>query len=405
MISQHARMAINSLRSNKVRTFLTLLGIIIGVTSVTTIIGLGEGVKRQVNQQISDLGSDLITIIPGRDTSISGFDSLSGGLFKNSATSASLSEKDLESINEVRGVTTTGGVMQLDGSITRKGKRINTRILAVGEDYLELTKQKLTVGQFFGGDLENNNTVVLANNIATELFGSDDPIGSSVNIRGTNFVVIGVLDTKEGFNLGQPINDLVLIPLPMGKALNQDTVQLQQITAKINTDDDSGEVANAIKRTLLKNRGGEEDFTVTTQSQLVEATDSVFRVLTGFTAAVASISLLVGGIGVMNIMLVTVTERTREIGVRKAVGATKIQIMMQFLVEALAITLTGGLIGIIMSIIASYIIRAQTAVEPALDPWIVLLATSVSLAVGIIFGTWPAIRAARKNPIEALRHD
>lgn len=404
MIVQHAKMALNSLRSNKIRTFLTLLGIIIGVTSVTTTIGLGEGVKRQVNRQISDLGSDLITVVPGRNTNISGFDSISGSL-GTSATTSRLSEADLESVSKVPNVELAGGVMQLDGSITRGGKKLNTRVMAVGEDYLDLTKQKLTSGQFFGGNLENNDTVILASNVASSLFGNEDPIGSSVTIRGTSFVVIGVLDAYKGFNLGQPINDMVLIPLPTGKLLNQDIVQLQQVTAKLKDPNLSKETSRNITNALLKNHSGEEDFTVTTQEQLVQTTDSVFKVLTGFIAAVASISLLVGGIGVMNIMLVTVTERTREIGVRKAVGATRTQILLQFLVEALAITLTGGFIGILTSLVAGYIIGTQTAVKPAMDIWIILLAAGVSLGVGIIFGTWPAIRAARKNPIEALRHD
>lgn len=405
MISQHVKMAVNSLRSNKARTFLTLLGIIIGVTSVTTIIGLGEGVKRQVNQQINDLGNDLITIVPGRNTTISGFDSLGGNFGGSAATTSRLSEADLESVSNIENISKTEGIMQLDGSVARGNTRINTRVLAVGENYLELTKQKLVSGQFFGGDLENNNTVVLAGNVAAALFGTEDPIGSSVKIRGTNFVIVGVLDSKEGFNLGQPINDMAVIPLPTGKELNQGIVQLQQITAQVEDIALAEQTSKEIEQAILKNHNGEEDFTITTQDQLVEATDNVFKVLTGFTAAVASISLLVGGIGVMNIMLVTVTERTREIGVRKAVGATKLQILMQFLTEALAITLAGGVIGIIASVIVSYVIRAQTAVEPALDLWIIGLAAGVSLAVGIIFGTWPAIRAARKDPIEALRHD
>lgn len=405
MILQHGKMAVNSLRSNKIRTILTLLGIIIGVMSVTTIIGLGEGVKRQVNQQINDLGNDLVTIVPGRNTSISGFDTLAGDLRGTSSTTARLSEADLESVTEVANVKKAGGVMQLDGSIRRAETRKNTRIMAVGENYLDLTKQKLSSGQFFGGKLENNNTVVLASDVAAALFGTDDPIGSSVTIRGTSFVVIGILDPSRGFNLGQPINDMVLIPLPTGAKLNNNIVQLQQITLQMEDPAVAETTSKQIKELLLKNHDGEEDFTITTQQQLIDATDYVFRILTGFTAAVASISLLVGGIGVMNIMLVTVTERTREIGVRKAVGATRLQIMMQFLVEALAITLAGGLMGIVLSIITSYVIRTQTAVKPALDLWIILLSAGVSLAVGIIFGTWPAIRAARKNPIEALRHD
>lgn len=404
MIQQHTRMAVNSLRSNKIRTFLTLLGIIIGVTSVTTIIGLGEGVKRQVNQQINELGSDLITVVPGHNVTASGLESFSS-VFGNSSTTSRLSETDLESVSELSGVSKAGGVMQLDGSISRGDKKLNTRVMAVGESYLSLTKQELSSGQFFGGDLRNNDTVVLASNTATKLFGSEDPIGSSVKIRGTSFIVVGVLSANKGLALGQPINDIALIPLPTGKTLNQDIVQLQQITVQVSDVSKSTAVSESIKKTLLKNHNSEEDFTVTTQEQLVGATDNVFRILTGFTAAVASISLLVGGIGVMNIMLVTVTERTREIGVRKAVGATRMQIMMQFLVEALAITLVGGLIGILTSLLVGYIISTQTVVKPAMDGWIILLATTVSLVVGVIFGTWPAVRAARKDPVDSLRYD
>ena len=397
-------MAFNSLRSNKTRTFLTLLGIIIGVMSVTTIIGLGEGVKKQVNQQINDLGNDLVTVVPGRNSSISGLEGLNN-VFGNSATTARLSEADLVSISKIAGVTKAGGTMQLDGSITRGNNKKNTRVLAVGEDYLDLTKQKSQVGQFFGGDLENNNTVVIADNVAKDLFGSEDPIGSTVTIRETPFVVIGVLDAKKGFNLGQSLDDMVLIPMPTGKTFNQDIVQLQQITAKVADPSKSEAVSATIKQELLKNHAGEEDFTITTQEQLVETTDYVFKVITGFTAAVASISLLVGGIGVMNIMLVTVTERTREIGVRKAVGATRTQILMQFLIESLAITIVGGFLGIVASLIASSVIRAQTTIKPSMDIWIILFAAAISIAVGVIFGTWPAIRAARKSPIESLRHD
>lgn len=404
MIAEHARMAMNSLRSNKIRTILTLLGIIIGVTSVTTIIGLGEGVKRQVNQQISDIGSDLVTIVPGRETTTSGFDSVTSFLGTTDTTSR-LSEEDLKTVESVPNVAAAGGIMQLDGSIEQGGEKFNTRIMAVGENYLDLTKQKLTGGQFFGEDLTNNYTVVLANNVARELFNDQDPIGSSVAIRGNRFIVVGVLDTYEGFNFGQPINDLVLIPLPAGKELNQDVVQLQQITVALDDPDKSEQTSDAIAAALKRNHDGEEDFTITTQDQLVETTDSVFKALTTFTAAVASISLLVGGIGVMNIMLVTVTERTKEIGIRKAVGATRTQILMQFLIEALAITLAGGIIGILASIGIGYIIRTQTSVSPALDLRIIMLATGVSLAVGVIFGTWPAIRAARKDPTHALKHE
>lgn len=402
MIRQHTSMAHNSLRNNKIRTFLTLLGIIIGVTSVTTIISLGEGVKRQVNQQIQDMGAGLVTITPGKqkDANLLSLNTIYG----TPSSAARLSEADLTSVKKTPNAEAVTGVMQLDGSITRHKKTRNTRILGVDEGYLNITKQKLSRGQFFGGDLENNQTVVLASNVADALFGLQDPIGSTVIVRGQEFVVIGVLDARKGFNFGQAVDDMVLIPMPTAKTLNQETATFQQINIKLKDANKSYETAKELRKQLLKLHG-EEDFTITTEQALVNTTNNVFRALTAFTAAVASISLLVGGIGVMNIMLVTVTERTKEIGIRKAIGATRTQIMMQFLVEALVITLAGGIIGIIFSLIISYIIGAQTPIKPALDPWIVGLAAAVSMIVGVIFGTWPAVRAARKSPLESLRHD
>jgi ABC-type antimicrobial peptide transport system permease subunit len=403
MIIEHVKLARNSLRSNRIRTILTLLGIIIGVTSVTTIIGLGQGVKNQVNQQIGDLGSDLITVAPGRDQE-AGLSAI-GNILGNSSTIATLSQNDLKSIKQIPNVDDAGGLMQLDGSISHRNNKLNTRIIAVEQNYLTMTKQKLEVGQFFGGDLKNNNTTVLSSNVSKQLFGDQDPIGSSVQIRGTDFIVIGVLNSVKGFNFGRPINDMALIPMPAGQKLNQDVVSFQQITVALSDSDKSDQTARDIKSALLKNHSGEEDFTITTQDQLVNTTSDLFKALTTFTAAVASISLLVGGIGVMNIMFVTVTERTREIGIRKAVGATKTQILMQFLTEALVITLTGGIIGIVLSFIISYIIRSQTSIQPSLDPFVILLAAGVSVVVGVIFGTWPAIHAARKEPTEALRYE
>lgn len=372
--------------------------------SVTTIIGLGEGVKNQVNQQITDLGGDLITVTPGRSNKTGTINNLLG----NSATpsTSQLTSKDANSLEKIKNIELISSVMRLDGSVKRAQESlVSSNILAVDENYLDVTSQKVAQGQFFGGSLENNRTAVIASNVARELFGTEDPIGSTIQVRGTDFVVVGVLDTYEGFNFGQPINDHVLIPQPAGRELNNGTLQFQQINLKLKDTNKASGTASNVKKTLLANHGGEEDFTITTQDQLAGTTDEVFRALTNFTAAVASISLLVGGIGVMNIMLVTVTERTREIGIRKAIGATRTQIMMQFLTEALIITLAGGVIGIALSIAISYIIQTQTAIQPSLNLWVITLATAVSLAVGVIFGTWPAVRAARKDPVESLRHD
>lgn len=400
----HIKMATQSLRANKIRTFLTLLGIIIGVMSVTTIIGLGQGVKKQVNEQINSLGGDLITVTPGRTEQDGTFRAiLNGGI----SSTARLSQKDLSSLESTNNIKAASGVMRLNGSISQNGKKqiSSASVLAVTDNYLDVTGQKITTGQFFDSGIENKQTAVLASNVAEDLFGEENPTGSTIQIRGKDFVVIGVLDAYTGFNFGQPVNDRVLIPLQGGKAINQNSVQFQQISLKLKDVNKTEKTAASVKNVLLKNHGGEEDFTVTTQDQLANTTDDVFKIFTGFTAAIASISLLVGGIGVMNIMLVTVTERTREIGIRKAIGATRFQIMMQFLTESLMITLSGGVIGILLSVVVSFIIRSQTAIKPSLDMWVITLATGVSIIVGVIFGTWPAIRAARKDPIEALRHD
>lgn len=405
MLYTHYRMALNSLRSNKIRTFLTLLGIIIGVTSVTTIVGLGEGVKRQVGGQISDLGSDLVTIVPGYNVQQRGLDNLTSVLDRPSASSTSLTDQDLKTVSTQPNVVAATGSMQLDASISRAGKNLNTRLLGVDQEYLNVTRQKIAKGQFFGGNLENNQTVVLGDGVAGELFGSQDPIGSTVTIRGNPYTVIGILEKAKGFDFGQPLDRTVLMQINTAKSLNNDLLQLSSINLTLKDVGQAEETATRIKTALLANRAHEEDFTVITQKQLMSTTNEVFRVLTGFTAAVASISLIVGGIGVMNIMLVTVTERTREIGIRKAIGATRSQIMMQFLVEALVISLTGGVIGILFSLLVGYIIGLQTAVKPAMDPWIIGLAALVSFIVGVVFGTWPALRAARKDPIESLRHD
>lgn len=404
MIRMHVKVALSSLRSNKMRTFLTLLGIIIGVMSVTTIIGLGEGVKRQVSQQISRSGKDVITIAAGKQAELKA--NLQQGLGLNQVTSAAhLSEQDLRSVKDLKSVAEASGVMYLNGTIKRQNKAISAQILGVSQNYVGVSGLKLANGQNFGSNIENSQTTILGSKLAEKLFGSQNPVGSSVFIRGTNFIVIGVLKPSTGLEFGQSMNSTILIPLDFASRFNNDSIQLQRIIVSSKDPRNERQTITEIEAALRANRSGEQDFSVITREELVAQTNSVFRLLTGFTAAVASISLLVGGIGVMNIMLVTVTERTKEIGIRKAVGATKMQILMQFLTEALAITIAGGLIGILASLLLGYIIGTQTALRPAFNPIVILLAGGVSVLVGVMFGTWPAIRAARKNPTSSLKHE
>lgn len=403
MIRTHLKVAVNSLRGNKMRTILTLLGIIIGVTSVTTIIGMGEGVKQQVGQQISRSGNDIISIIP-KGHLRSGL-SLQQSLGSSQSNAISLSQDDMDDISNIDNVASTSGATYLSGSIKKDRFSINSEIIGVSENYFKVTGTKLQSGQIFGENISNSKTVILGQRTAEKLFNTANPIGSSIEVRGSTFVVIGVLSSSEGLELGQSLNDTVLIPLETAKSFTNNTVQLQQISVLLTDKSAENTAIENIKNLLKEKRDNEDDFDVITREQLIAQTDSVFKTLTLFTAAVASISLLVGGIGVMNIMLVTVTERTKEIGIRKAVGATKVQILMQFLTEALVITLFGGIIGILVSVFLGYVISTQTSLSPILDIKLMAVAILVSLVVGIIFGTWPAIRAAQKDPTSSLKHE
>lgn len=402
-ITAHFKMALSSLKNNKIRTILTVLGIIIGVASVTTIVSLGEGVKHQFNEQAQQLGSDIATITPGRDTNqLNPLQSLGGN---QTSTSAQLSEKDLNLVQGHDNVLAASGLTRLDGTVSTDKQKVNSQILGVTQNYLEVNGQKIQSGQFFSDDISNSQTVVLTNDLAQKLFNSDDPLGSSIQIRGERFVVIGVLHPRSGFNFGQHISNMAIIPIDSAWQLAGSSNGLQQINIKFEKLADVLVTSKSIEDGLKELRAGEEDFTITTQAEVRSRTDTIFRTLTGFTAAVASISLLVGGIGVMNIMFVTVTERTKEIGIRKAIGATRTQIMTQFLTEALLITTVGGVIGILSSIALGYAIGSKFNITPSFDLKILGVAALTSLVVGLLFGTWPALRAARKKPTTSLKHE
>ena len=246
---------------------------------------------------------------------------------------------------------------------------------------------------------------MIGSNVAADLYDIRDPIGRVITIKGQEFIIRGVLTAapENPLNIGPSFNNIIYVPLESGKRLANGGIQVSEINIKVAEGQKLDEISNAISNTILKNHNGQQDFTVVKQTEYLLLANQIFNLLTTFVAAVAGISLLVGGIGIMNIMLVSVSERTREIGVRKAIGATNQQILSQFLVEATVISVMGGIIGVLLSLFASFIIRVNTTIHPSISIETILIATGISTIVGIVFGMAPAIQAALKDPIEALR--
>lgn len=407
MIMTEVKIALKSLRATKARTALTMLGIVIGVASVTVVMALGEGAKQKVRDQVGVLGSNLLTVRPGKVTR-----DKSGNItdynFLAALGSSTISERDVKTIEHNKGISASAPIMAVTGSVSSQQGHDgikNTSVIATTPDSEEVLNFRVRSGEFIS-NTTNRETVVLGYDIANELLGSDTAIGGKVYIRGQEFTVIGILgryDVRANFSNLFDFNRAVFIPMDAGKAFNQGIANIQQVNARVREGSDTKKIAGDLQQEILRNHGGEEDFTVLRPEETVQIADSLLRLVTLLTSAVASISLVVGGIGIMNIMLVSVTERTREIGIRKAVGATNAQVLRQFLIESLLMSVVGGLIGAALAYGAAVLIAAPLEFMPVITLPILLIAVGIATLVGVIFGITPAIKASRKDPIEALR--
>ena len=405
LIGTHIANAYQSLTANRMRTVLTMLGVTIGVASVTAILALMDGAVNLVGSQINQLDGNIAVIRSGAHKAKDNF-SLSQTQTQYSTTT--LTEDDLLAIQDTEHLAAVAPLMNLRTSLRAYGETLdgtNHSVVATTPDLIKIGHIEIRDGQFIDS-VSDANTAVVGPQLAIDLFGTEQAIGKTLRIRDQAFIVIGVLKrTNNPVNYNDVDFDRsVLVSLESGKAFTQNVAQIQQINLKADTKEHLPAVVASVKKTIKENHQGENDFSVLSGQEIAEPTSALFRGLSLTSAIVAGISLIVGGVGIMNIMLVNVAERTREIGIRKAVGASNNDIVWQFLIESLAISLGGGLAGFILGYVIALGASAILPFFPAFSWPIALTAFLISVIIGVTFGMYPAIRAAQKDPIESLRH-
>lgn len=407
MFNDNLKMALTSIRSSRLRSFLTSLGVIIGVFSVVTSISLADGLKNQVISETNKLGNDVLTIKPGRPVHASNNGIISEiSVLGPSSTGAILAEKDLATVRDTDGVKESVPLNLVSGVPLFNGKTYEESVVIGTTPLLpDILNQKVEFGNFFGDYDSDKRVAVIGAGIAENLFGENVPIGQTFTIRGQSFAVAGVFERYKTASISQGIdfNNAIFIPYQTAKQINNGVAQSYEILAKVKDVKDIDQTESSLRNDLIQSHGGQEDFTIFQSGDTQAVTGSVLSLVTTMVLGIAAISMIVGGIGIMDIMLVSVSERTREIGIRKAVGATNHQIRKQFLLEAAVLSAWGAFIGILLSGVFNILIRIATNLQPVISWQVVILSMLLSVIFGVIFGTIPAIKASRKDPIESLR--
>ncbi len=399
------KIALKALGNNKMRCFLTMLGVIIGVGAVIAMLAIGEGSKRSIQNQISEMGSNMIMIMPGGEQR--------GGVRQSSDDMQTLKPADYEAI--VDQATT---VAYITPSVSSSGQWVNgnnnypSQAQGVNTQFLDIRQRKVAQGEMFTeADVKTAAKVcVLGKTLVDNLFpDGTDPIGKVVRFGSIPLTVVGVLDEKGYNTMGMDQDDLALVPYTtvMKRMLSIDYLQGIQASAvdEENTEATIAEITDILRTSHKLKDGQDDNFTIRSMKELSEMISSTSTMLTMLLAAVAGISLLVGGIGIMNIMIVSVTERTREIGLRMSIGATGRDIMTQFLIESIMISVTGGILGIILGASATWLISILAGWPVMINPASVVLSFVVCTVIGIVFGFYPAAKASRLDPIEAIRYE
>jgi len=395
------RVALEAIMSNKVRSGLTMLGVIIGVMAVILLVSIGEGAQVYITKELTGLGTNLLIITPGKTSTRGGFHPPSAGTVRKLTYDDSLALRR-------RAWLLTDAVPLVFGTGKIKYQNMGRDIMVIGTtpEFQRVRNLFVDTGSYISqGDVDSKaKVIILGSKVKEELFGADNALGKLVTLSDARYRVIGVMQ-KKGTSLGMDIDDIVYVPVTSGQELF-DTDSLFEIIASTPRSEDVDRAIAQIKNILIKRHAHKEDFTIQTQGAMLETMNTILSVLTAVLGGIAGISLVVGGIGIMNIMLVSVRERTREIGIRKALGARNKDIMAQFMIEAITLSGAGGIIGILLGVGLALLIPLFVTVLPtSVSAWSIIMAFTFSAVVGVFFGVYPARKAALQDPIQALRFE
>ncbi len=404
LFKESVQIALKALLANKLRSILTMLGIIIGVGAVIAMVSVGMGVRRSVQSSIASLGSNMLIVSPGSANS--------GGVRSAAGSTVTLKYEDAEAIkNKIKNIDYVSPTVSNSYQIVNGNQNWNSTIQGVTPEYMAIRSLTVATGSFITqNDLNTRNRVaVIGTTVAENLFGSSNPVGQTIRIHNSPYKVIGVLESKGQSSMGQDQDDVVIVPLTTAQERLLGITYVRSINIQV-SDAAKMDQAQSEVETLLRQRhhiigDKEDDFSVRNLTSLMETMTQTTTMITLLLGSIAGISLLVGGIGIMNIMMVSVTERTREIGIRKALGATFRNIMMQFLIESVVIGVVGGLIGIGFGCLISMAIAKFGGFNTVITAAPVLLSFFFSVGIGLFFGIYPARKAALLDPIEALRYE